>query len=642
MKTQLKLNIIFVFTLIIQQSHVHSQSYCDSNPVDIHGKLSVSGNKIVDQNNAPVSFAGNSLFWSNTFFGAEKFYNPNVISYLKNNWNTTIVRAAMGVEDFGGYLTDSSNKDRVINVVNAAIAEGLYVIIDWHSHHAEDHRQEAIDFFKEMATLYKDYPNVIYEIYNEPIHSSWANDVKPYSEAVISEIRAIDADNLIIVGSPTWSQDVDVASNDPISTALSSNVAYTLHFYAGTHRARLRAKAQTALNNGIALMVTEWGTVNADGDGNVDHNSTDEWMTFLAQNDISHLNWSVHDKSEGASILKPGASANANWSNNDFTESGLKVRSIIESWSQYCDGDPIDDTPVGDTSVEIEYVIIPSLIQAENYETESGIRTENTTDTNGGENVGYIDTNDFITYAIDVPTSKDYKIDFRVASRVNGTSFDIYSDESLIGSISSNATGGWQDWETVSTTVSLSEGEQIIRLLATGKGWNINWLEFSEQQDDDDDQDNDDQDNDDETTCNTIQTWSPSVIYADAGTRVVYENNIYENKWYTLNQNPVTFSVNSWDLWTFIGSCDDFTKASTLEENSIKIHQRSTNSLTVTIENINDYSSMSIIDIQGRIISNHLINQKVSNIFLETVEEGVYFIKVSGKKNYSKGFFVKK
>jgi len=214
-------------------SYSYSQSYCDSNPVDIHGDLSVAGNKIVDQNNAIVSFAGNSMFWSNTNFEAERFYNANVVSWLKEDWNTTIVRAAMGVELAGGYLSDpNANRERVKTIVDAAIDEGLYVIIDWHSHEAEHHRQEAIDFFKEMANLYGEYPNVIYEIYNEPIHVSWSNDVKPYAEAVISEIRAIDPDNLIIVGSPTWSQDVDVASNDPITSSI--NIAYTLHFYAGT------------------------------------------------------------------------------------------------------------------------------------------------------------------------------------------------------------------------------------------------------------------------------------------------------------------------------------------------------------------------------------------------------------------------
>ena len=142
----------------------------------------------------------------------------------------------------------------------------MYVIIDWHSHHAESYRSNAIAFFQDMARTYGTRNHVIYEIYNEPLQISWSGTIKPYAQAVISAIRAIDPDNLIIVGTPSWSQDVDVAAADPIA---GTNIAYTLHFYAGTHGQFLRDKAQTALNRGVALFVTEWGSVNANGDGAV-------------------------------------------------------------------------------------------------------------------------------------------------------------------------------------------------------------------------------------------------------------------------------------------------------------------------------------------------------------------------------------
>ena len=300
-------------------------------PVQIHGDLSVSGTNIVDKNGNVVSFAGNSFFWSNTNFGAERLYNADVVGWLQEDWNSTIVRAAMGVDEFGGYLTDpQGNLNRVTAVVDAAIANDMYVIIDWHSHHAEDFQADAVAFFTAMARRYGDTPNVIYEIYNEPITRDWSGDIKPYSEAVIAAIRAEDPDNLIIVGTGFFSQDVDVASEDPITGF--SNIAYTLHFYAGTHGQSLRDRAQTAIDNGLALMVTEWGTVNANGDGAVDRVSTEEWLLFMDLNNISHLNWSVHDKVEGASILRPGASSAGGWADSDLTESGLFVRDIIRNW----------------------------------------------------------------------------------------------------------------------------------------------------------------------------------------------------------------------------------------------------------------------------------------------------------------------
>ncbi|MBL3657454.1 cellulase family glycosylhydrolase [Fulvivirga sediminis] len=299
--------------------------------------LTVSGNRILS-GGVETSFAGNSFFWSNNEWGAERFYNANCVEWLKNDWESTIVRAAMGIEEDGGYIDDpSGNKNRVKAVVDAAIDQGIYAIIDWHSHHAENYQSEAINFFKEMATEYGSTNNVIYEVYNEPLgNASWSGQVKPYAEAVIAAIRSIDPDNLIVVGSPNWSQDVDVASRNPITGY--NNIAYSLHFYAGTHGQYLRDKATTAMNNGAAIMVTEWGTVNANGDGGVNESESNAWMNFLEDNNISHCNWSVHDKQEGASILRPGASSNGGWSSNDLTASGKFVRNIIKNWESNLGG----------------------------------------------------------------------------------------------------------------------------------------------------------------------------------------------------------------------------------------------------------------------------------------------------------------
>jgi endoglucanase len=291
--------------------------------------LSVSGNQI-RAGGQPASFAGNSLFWSNTGWGGEKYYDANVVRWLKTDWKSSLVRAAMGVDDSGGFLQDpNGNRNRVKAVVDAAIANDMYVIIDWHSHHAESYRSNAITFFQEMARSYGTRNHVIYEIYNEPLQVSWSGTIKPYAQAVISAIRAIDPDNLIVVGTPNWSQDVDVAAADPIA---GTNIAYALHFYAGTHGQNLRDKAQTALNRGVALFVTEWGSVNANGDGGVRVNETNAWMTFLAARGISHANWATSDKAEGASALVSGASTAGNWPANQLTASGTLARQIISGW----------------------------------------------------------------------------------------------------------------------------------------------------------------------------------------------------------------------------------------------------------------------------------------------------------------------
>lgn len=296
-----------------------------TNAVAQFGQLQVQGNRIVDKNNNPVQLRGMSLFWSQ-WIG--KYYTPEAVKWLKDDWRCTVVRAAMAV-DYEGYLKNSSlEKQKVITVVDAAIAQGLYVIIDWHDHEAEKHTEQAKAFFAEMARRYGDKPNVIYEIFNEPLDVSWSGVIKPYSEAVIGAIRQYDPDNLIICGTRNWSQQVEEAADDPIK---QPNVAYTLHFYAATHKQWLRDEAAHALNKGIALMVTEFGTCEASGNGAINQAETKAWWKFLDDNKISWCNWSIADKEETSAALKSGAKTTGNWANSEISASGLLVREELQA-----------------------------------------------------------------------------------------------------------------------------------------------------------------------------------------------------------------------------------------------------------------------------------------------------------------------
>ena len=292
--------------------------------VGIHGTLVVQGNKIVDKSGNPVQLRGMSLFWSNW---AGPWYNKNAVDTLANDWKGGIVRAPMGIEPADAYLTNPDvEKAKVVSVVDAAIARGIYVIIDWHDHNAHNHTDQAKAFFTEMAQKYGNTPNVIFEVYNEPTQISW-DQVKTYAEQVIGSIRGTGANNLVIVGSPTWSQDVDLAANNPITQY--QNIAYTLHFYAATHKQFLRDKANTALGKGFVLFVIEWGTCSADGNGSVDANETNAWLSWMDQNSISWANWSLFDKNEACSALIPGTSPTGPWADATLTTSGMLVRPKI-------------------------------------------------------------------------------------------------------------------------------------------------------------------------------------------------------------------------------------------------------------------------------------------------------------------------
>lgn len=293
--------------------------------VERYGQLRVQGNRIVDENGAPVQLRGMSLYWSQWI---PKYYTFNTVRWLRDDWKITVIRAAMAVNS-GGYATNpTAERNKVIAVVDAAIELGIYVIIDYHDHTAHENRAMAQAFFADMAQRYGDTPNVIYEPFNEPLNVSWSSVLKPYHEAVIDSIRQHDPDNIVICGTRNWSQQVAEAAANPINR---SNVAYTLHFYANTHGQWLRDQAQTALNSGAALFVTEYGTTDASGNGTVNATATREWWSFLDRNSIGHANWSVADIGESSAALFSGASPNGGWTLSQIKPSGILVRDELRA-----------------------------------------------------------------------------------------------------------------------------------------------------------------------------------------------------------------------------------------------------------------------------------------------------------------------
>jgi endoglucanase len=296
----------------------------DPTPVEKFGTLKVVGNKITDRNGEAVQLRGVSLFWSQ-WMG--KFYNEGAVDWLVKDWNINVIRVAMAV-DHGGYATNKTEQDKVLKVIDAAINEGIYVIVDFHVHDGNKYLNEAKEFFGMIAQRYGKHPNIIYETWNEPVNHSWVDVIKPYHEAVIETIRKYDPDNLIVCGTRTWSQRVDEASLNPVK---GNNIAYALHFYASTHKQELRDAAKRAMDNGVALMVTEYGTCESTGNGFINKNEMEAWWKFMDDNKISHCNWSVADKKESASILIPGAKAEGGWTNEELSPSGKMVREEIRA-----------------------------------------------------------------------------------------------------------------------------------------------------------------------------------------------------------------------------------------------------------------------------------------------------------------------
>ncbi|WP_132053373.1 glycoside hydrolase family 5 protein [Pseudocnuella soli] len=297
------------------------------NVVRQHGQLQVKGTKLCNQKGEPVVLRGMSFGWHNFW---PRFYNRGAVQWLQQDWGCTVVRAAMGVEPRRGYKQDSAGSVRAVKaVVEAAIAAGIYVIIDWHSHNIN--LEEARTFFAQMAQEYGQYPNVIYEIFNEPERQSW-DEVKAYSAEVIRTIRKWDPDNIILVGSPYWDQDVHLAADAPLKGF--SNLMYTLHYYAATHKQALRDRGTYALKKGLPLFISESAGMEATGNGPLNESEWLQWIEWAEQNGVSWVTWSVSDKDETCSVLQPTAASDGGWKEMDLKESGKKARALIRKYNK--------------------------------------------------------------------------------------------------------------------------------------------------------------------------------------------------------------------------------------------------------------------------------------------------------------------
>lgn len=300
-------------------------------PVSQHGQLSVKNGQLVDKSGKGYQLRGMSTHGLTWF---PEFVNESAFKTLRDDWNTNVVRLAMYVDEWGNGQCYMGNKSGSLELlekgVDICIKLDMYVIIDWHVLNPGDpskYTNEAKSFFETVSKRYAKYPNVIYEICNEPNGgASWSGNIKPYAEKIIPVIRKNAPNSVIIVGTPTWSQEIDKPLSDPLSY---KNVMYAFHFYAATH-AGLRSNVENCVAQGLPVFVSEFGTCDASGGGANDFNETQKWLSYFDKQGISYCNWSICNKDETCSVLRPGTSANGNWSESDLTENGKWMRNWLK------------------------------------------------------------------------------------------------------------------------------------------------------------------------------------------------------------------------------------------------------------------------------------------------------------------------
>jgi endoglucanase len=345
--------IRFGFIMGIGLSTFAPSTESQPTPVSLHGQLKIKGNRFVDKYDTPVTLHGMSMY--NWALNGTKFYNTTAINRLVQEWKCTAIRCVL----LPGNAAKQTNL--VDTVIKACVANGIYVIVNWHSMGGAN-ADECAKWMADIAGRWGNMPNIMYEPWNEPVTETWPA-LKIYHEKVIASIRAIDPDNIIILGNPSWDQRPDLAAANRVTT--STNLAYSFHFYAGSHKiASMGKNVRIALDSGIAIFCTEYGTCAANGSGGMDTAETRKWWKYLDSNGIGSTNWSVSALGETSAAFNNGTSE-LRWTDADIKPSGQFVKNYIMSRYASTVSENVSTSYLyarrGLPSLELTFAIDPSL-----------------------------------------------------------------------------------------------------------------------------------------------------------------------------------------------------------------------------------------------------------------------------------------
>lgn len=320
----------------ICQQPIKTLNYVN-NGHNFNGKLSVKGADLVNKSGRKYQLFGLSthgLQW----FG--RYANFDTIASIQETFGINVIRFAFYTDE-NGYCDGGPSKQKQMledlkRGVDAATALGLYVIIDWHMVGAENdadknpltYLEQSKEFFSYISEYYSRQTNILYEIMNEPNGSTTWADCKKYANEVIPCIRK-NTDAVILVGNPRWTADLTSVMNDPLTGY--ENIMYTYHFYADSHKHT--TDVETAYDRGFPVFISEFGFMDASGDGSLNLTSGENWKKTLDDRNISYVAWNISNSKGSASIFKHNSSDMIDVSDENLKEWGIYLKNWYRSKS---------------------------------------------------------------------------------------------------------------------------------------------------------------------------------------------------------------------------------------------------------------------------------------------------------------------
>lgn len=414
-----------------------NQSAAKSGAQKAHGKLHVSGGQLLDSNNNTVQLHGISTHGLAWF---PEYVNKSAFQSMRDNWGVDTIRLALYTSEYNGYC-NGGNKEQLKQLIRNGVQYcselDMYVVIDWHilsDGNPNTYINESIEFFREMATAYAGCDNVIFEICNEPNGGTSWNDIKKYAETILPVIRNAGADNIVLIGTPTWSQDINLAADNPITGY--DNIMYTFHFYAATHKTDLQNKLIYAVEKGLPVFVSEFGICDASGNGGVDTDSANKWVSIMNKYNISMVCWNLSNKNESSALINSSCSKKSDWSYNDLSDEG---KWLVDTYNGSLSSNPASQNNTQEQSVSsnigAETQSAPSNNDSAAYQAPSDNNSSQQTSAGNGK----------------------AEIKCSQVSTWNDGSSDYYQYEAVISNIGNGTLNGWTSTINFSSTIEMNQ-----------------------------------------------------------------------------------------------------------------------------------------------------------------------------------------
>lgn len=355
----------------------------------------------------------------------------------------------------------------------------------------------ARQVWRHIAARYANEPIIWgYDLINEPVLQPGREmELMPSLIQMRNAIREVDNNHIIVAEGGWWGSDMSVLdwtnaqtrSATGVTAQWDSKLVYETHHYVFGNTAAINdLNGRVAITNklNIPLILGEYGE-----DTNAILRTMTDWSIA---NIAGYFPWSFkkmsHDKTlwtvlpndvynSVKNYINSGGTppANAYTGMISFAQNNIANGSAGIQWHQGF----YDAIKTPQTCSSASYQSISARIEAESFCGMQGIQTESTSDIGGGQNVGWLEVGDWMDYNINVPTTGNYTLTYRVASTGTTGQIQFLANNGTLASTTIPNTGGWQTWSTISTTVSLIAGQQKVRLYINGGAFNINWFQLS-------------------------------------------------------------------------------------------------------------------------------------------------------------------